>query len=248
MGGQITRWVSSGSDLDAPEEPWLAGPSGSHIVAFSGDFDADGATDLAFRNYDEGMGSLLVSLHEEGSLGVPAEWLDDGVFPSEDYILIGAPNIRDTDGDGIYDYEDNCPQGANFNQSDFDGDGVGDLCDPYNFVTPTPPVVTATNIFSAGAYTYSYTFTNNGANPMSLSQILIRGYNITSASVPEGWEAVIIQGVDNNDALYLSPSTHPILRGTSLGGIQYTSPRGPGNVIWIVGNVDFQGTTTGAIH
>jgi len=36
----------------------------------------------------------------------------------------------DTDGDGIGDSTDNCPNFANANQLDTDADGVGDVCDP----------------------------------------------------------------------------------------------------------------------
>lgn len=35
----------------------------------------------------------------------------------------------DTDGDGVPDEEDNCPDIDNANQGDIDGDGVGDDCD-----------------------------------------------------------------------------------------------------------------------
>ena len=35
----------------------------------------------------------------------------------------------DTDGDGVYDRNDNCINVANPNQADADGDGIGDLCD-----------------------------------------------------------------------------------------------------------------------
>jgi hypothetical protein len=35
----------------------------------------------------------------------------------------------DSDGDGIVDADDNCPDDANADQADSDGDGIGDVCD-----------------------------------------------------------------------------------------------------------------------
>jgi hypothetical protein len=42
---------------------------------------------------------------------------------------VGTCGSRDTDGDGIPDERDNCPEVANADQSDIDGDGAGDVCD-----------------------------------------------------------------------------------------------------------------------
>jgi hypothetical protein len=43
--------------------------------------------------------------------------------------ILADMGIIDTDGDGISDGEDNCPQVFNQSQWDFDNDGVGDWCD-----------------------------------------------------------------------------------------------------------------------
>jgi hypothetical protein len=45
------------------------------------------------------------------------------------------PDNRDSDGDGINDVCDNCPNLAGTDLSDLDGDGLGDPCDP----CPTDP-------------------------------------------------------------------------------------------------------------
>ncbi|MEH1007416.1 thrombospondin type 3 repeat-containing protein [Winogradskyella sp. ECml5-4] len=43
--------------------------------------------------------------------------------------VISSYNLSDSDNDGIFDYCDNCPNTPNANQTDTDGDGLGNDCD-----------------------------------------------------------------------------------------------------------------------
>ena len=52
------------------------------------------------------------------------------------------PYEPDRDGDGWYDYDDNCPSTYNPGQEDADLDGTGDVCDPTPTGEPTTPPTT----------------------------------------------------------------------------------------------------------
>ena len=55
---------------------------------------------------------------------------EDGICTAEDDCPDDPYN--DSDGDEICGDVDNCPEDANEDQSDIDGDGIGDVCDPVN--------------------------------------------------------------------------------------------------------------------
>ena len=53
--------------------------------------------------------------------------------PLNDSFRIGRLRfdfVEDSDGDGVSDNYDNCPDIANSDQANADGDGAGDACDP----------------------------------------------------------------------------------------------------------------------
>lgn len=57
---------------------------------------------------------------------------NDSGCPSSVIVEVGL--TTDTDGDGVFDVNDNCPTEVNPDQEDTDGDGIGDECDD-----PIPP-------------------------------------------------------------------------------------------------------------
>jgi hypothetical protein len=55
---------------------------------------------------------------------------NDGLDANEETYFGTDPLNADSDGDGLQDGADNCPATVNPAQDDYDGDGIGDVCDP----------------------------------------------------------------------------------------------------------------------
>lgn len=91
-----------------------------------GDADLDG-------NRDADDEAIVLATISAGGSGCNADsscgWRDgdfncDGIVDQADLTA-----VNDSDGDGIEDSADNCPDVANADQQDFDSDGDGDACD-----------------------------------------------------------------------------------------------------------------------
>ena len=72
------------------------------------------------------------------------------------YLLVAA-TATDFDGDGVSDAHDNCVSAPNPNQSDVNGNGIGDVCDPY-FVASNLPDAPTSVVAAAGNGAASVSF------------------------------------------------------------------------------------------
>ncbi|MBC8183291.1 thrombospondin type 3 repeat-containing protein, partial [candidate division KSB1 bacterium] len=66
-------------------------------------------------------GTILIGLNNLGTNFSGHDWAAD------DLCFEGG--IVDSDGDGVADEDDNCPETANPDQANFDDDDMGDACD-----------------------------------------------------------------------------------------------------------------------
>ncbi len=118
---------------------------------------------------------------------------------------VNSAGCPDADGDGVADVNDNCPTIANADQTDTDGDGIGDACDTgaYNFAGFFQPVdnLPVVNVATAGS-----------SIPLKFSLGGFHGLNIFAAGFPTSGQ------VQCN----VSEATGEIEETASLGGSNLT--------------------------
>ena len=82
------------------------------------------------------------TLHVATEINTSGQIIGYGFLNGKRRSFLATP---DSDGDGVADAEDNCPEVANADQADGDSNDVGDACDPPK-VTRTSPANNATQV------------------------------------------------------------------------------------------------------
>ncbi len=126
---------------------------------FTTDTDGDGTLDNCAYESDGGFGMTYGLEDSDGDWASAADDTGTATCASNPGCPVTDTAVdvsvwllnSDSDGDGAYDLQDNCPDAANFVQADIngfaDGDGHGDACeigDTQNFSNGGRPVITPT--------------------------------------------------------------------------------------------------------
>jgi hypothetical protein len=111
--------------------------------------------------------------------------------------------FNDIDRDGIKDYLDNCPEVENFDQSDIDDDGIGDVCDSNNSLGVS--FLDLNNFFSY-PNPVSDSYTIESPNKLKLDVFDLMGRLILSQNLTSGKNIIDTSGF--NRGIYLFKFNH----------------------------------------
>jgi hypothetical protein len=134
------QWIAKDGDAEpeqSEEWEWTLGIAHSYVSYWTegmGSYSAETELNL----YNDTAGYFARWKWVSPVLYLPADgwyWIKlisediDGNRSETAYSIIVDTSGIDTDGDGIPDSSDNCPDTCNPEQLDADGDGIGDICD-----------------------------------------------------------------------------------------------------------------------
>jgi hypothetical protein len=150
MRGQL--WVSPLDFSECARETAFA--RGDTVMLTGNGLAPNEAVEITFEQGDNERAIETVKTNAQGAISaravIPADAIagkDARIHATADKDAKGNPVVlnspalqifadaRDSDGDGIKDMCDNCPNTASSDLTDSDGDGLGDVCDP----CPTDP-------------------------------------------------------------------------------------------------------------
>lgn len=136
----------NGTPYPQPGAPYGMGPGRARLAgdslflpSYRPIFEYDIVSDSHRATYDvitqQAVGAEVLSVNQDW-LVAATDKLSATVTQSGAVHLRSRPaGVPDADLDGVPDSSDNCPLVANPDQSDSDGDGLGDFCDDQPFVT-----------------------------------------------------------------------------------------------------------------
>lgn len=142
--------------------------------------------------------------------------------------------VVDTDGDGVADSQDNCPQVSNPGQADTDGDGLGDACDNNSYAPQLNQAAADASGDEGDTLTASGSFTDaDGNNTLSITKLSGEG-NVTDngdgtwswsyTPADNGTGSVTVQASDGEHTAatdtfnWTANNVTPTVSGVTVGG------------------------------
>lgn len=164
----------------------LLAPTGVIVDPSPLEFQACGSRTITVSANEGATAGSITATYPQSAGGVSTE--TGGSYD----VNVSIPVRLDTDGDGVHDGRDNCPDDVNANQSDVDADGIGDACE--ELVAPSNAAPTVSDAADDAIGTEGATLTTEGAfADADASDILtitkLSGAGVVTASTVErgGW-------------------------------------------------------------
>jgi hypothetical protein len=184
---QGTQHMQDGSsvtvEVNASQTNLPSGYSVSSVTKTVGDAPGDGTWNETTDQFT-GTSNISFTAPGAGSYTYTVKWSPTSVncavgsncLTGADaftiYLTVQGTTVTDTDGDGIPDSSDNCPNVANPDQADADGDGLGNACDPNSYPPAVDTAAADANGNEGDTLTTSGAFSDaDGNNTLTISKV-----------------------------------------------------------------------------